>query len=220
MKSNRNRLTRGSRFVKNAAALGAAVVAAFALQAQSADNNRIEPLGAPARCSANLSHRVQEFMKEAAQANQTEIALAKVAEGKSQSAKVKELAQTLRINHQKNYEELQAVAHAHSVDLDAEPDAINRQEVDRLQKVNDADFDKEYAKLMLKEHVKCIKDFHKAASEIEEQDVKQYAQNTLPTLRIHLLRSEEAARTVGVDESTIFSILKDLPSEGRELSSR
>ena len=71
---------------------------------------------------------------------------------------------------------------------------------------------------MLKEHVKCIKNFHKAASEIEKEGLKQYAQKTLPAVRIHLLRSEEAARIAGVDESTIFSILKDLPNEGAVIS--
>jgi putative membrane protein len=170
--------------------------------------------------SANISPRAQEFFKEAAQANQTEIALAKVAEGKSQISKVKELAQTLGREHQKNYEQLQAIARAHGVVLDTALEAINQQQVALLQQADAADFDKEYAKLMLKDHVKCIKNYHEATSEIEEPDLKQYAQNTLPALRIHLLRSEDAARSAGVDESTIFSILKDLPSEAPVVSSR
>jgi hypothetical protein len=66
---------------------------------------------------------------------------------------------------------------------------------------------------MLKDHVKCIARFDKAIADTQEADVKDYAQSTLPALRKHLQHSEDAARAVGLDEPTISSILKGLPSE-------
>jgi len=205
-----------TRVLKVGAALGAAILTAGALHAQSAT----PPPSASTEPSANVSHRAKEFLKDAGQANQTEIAMANVAEGKSQNTQVKELARMMRTDHEQNYGQLQTIAQNHGIALDAKLDMLNQHEVNRLQKANDADFDKEYTKVMLKDHVKCIKRFDKAVSDIEEQDVKQYAQSTLPALRHHLQKSEEAARSVGVDESTITSILKELPAEDRAVTSR
>jgi predicted outer membrane protein len=97
------------------------------------------------------------------------------------------------------------------VALDATLTSANERAVDRLRKASDADFDMDYTKVMLKDHVKCIKMFDKAVADIEEPYVKEYARNTLPALRKHLRHSEDAARSVGVDEATISSILKGLP---------
>jgi len=220
MKTYRTYQMRLTRVVKAGAALGGAIFTAAALQAQSAGQNTTPPPPASAEPSADLSHRAKDFLKEAGQANQTEIAMTNVAENKSQNAQVKDLAGMIRTDHEQNYAQLQMIARNHGITLDAKLDMLNQHEVNRLQKANDADFDKEYTKVMLKDHVKCIKRFDKAASDMEEQDVKQYAQSTVPALRRHLLKSEEAARSAGVDESTITSILKGLPSEDQAVTSR
>ena len=189
--------------------LGAAIFAASALQAQIP----APPPAASAEPSIQFSHRAKEFLQDAAQANQTEIIMADVAQEKSQNAAVRELAQTVRTDQQLNYVQLQSIARAHGVALDASLSGMNQRTVNRLQKASDADFDKEYTKAMIKDHVACIKNFDKAAAQVEDPDVKPYAANSLPTLRGHLLRAEEAARSVGVDEATISSILKGLPTD-------
>jgi putative membrane protein len=220
MKTYKTYQMRLTRVVKVGAALGAAIFTVAAVQAQSTGQNTTPPPSASSEPSAGITHRAKEFLKEAGQANQTEIAMANVAEGKSQNTQVKELARMMRTDHEQNYGQLQTIAQNHGIALDAKLDMLNQHEVNRLQKANDADFDKEYTKVMLKDHVKCIKSFDKAALDIEEQDVKQYAQSTLPALRHHLQKSEEAARSAGVDESTITSILKELPAEDRAVTTR
>jgi putative membrane protein len=220
MKKYRTSQMRLTRVVKVGAALGAAIFTAAALQAQSAGQNTAPPPPASTEPSANISHRAKEFLKAAGQANQMEIAMANVAENKSQNTQVKDLARMMRSDHEQNYGLLQTVAQNHGLTLDPKLDFLNQHEVNRLQKANDADFDKEYTKVMLKDHVKCINRFEKAASDMEEQDVKQYAQNTLPALRHHLQKSEEVARAVGVDEATITSIMQDLPTEDRPVTTR
>jgi putative membrane protein len=217
MKTYCDYLTRLLRVVTSGAALGAAIFAASALQAQ---NQAATPPPDSSQASPNISHGAKEFLKEAAQANLTEISMANVAEGRSQNTQVKDLARMMRTDHEQNYTQLQSIAQAHGLALDPKLDMWNQHEVNRLQKAKDAEFDQEYTKVMLKNHVKCIKHFDKAAADIDEQDVKQYAQNTLPALRHHLQKSEEAARSAGVDESTISSILKELPAEDRAVTSR
>ncbi|MGO8696109.1 MAG: DUF4142 domain-containing protein [Limisphaerales bacterium] len=217
MKLQTNPMARLSRVLVTGTALGAAVLAVSTLQAQPAAQNVNPPAVA---ATDNVSHRAKEFLKDAAQVDQKEIALAGVAESRSQNSTVKELARMLRMDHQQNYAQVQALAQAHGVTLEAAPDWMNQREIDHLQKVKEADFDQDYTKMMLKGHVKAIKLFEKDSADIQEQDIKQYALNTLPALRKHLRHSEDAARAVGVDPSTISSILKDLPSEDRGVTSR
>jgi putative membrane protein len=222
MKIYRNSMTRLARAAKTGAVLSVAIFATSALQAQSSVPNNpnntpppenSQPPAASADNSGKISHRAKEFLEDASQANQMEIALAGVAQEKSQNATVKALAQTLRSDHEKNLAQVQSLAQAHGVTLDDSVSWMNQRIVNHMQKASDADFDKDYTKMMVKDHVACIKNFDKAAADVKESDINQYVQNTLPTLRTHLQRSEEAARSVGVDDATISSIRKGLPTE-------
>ncbi len=197
-------------------ALGAAVLTVSALQAEPSGQSLNSPPAVSAEPSVNISHRAKEFLEDAAQANQMEIALADVAAEKSQNTSVKGLAQTLRADHEQNLGQLQSLAKVYGVTLDDSVSWFNQRIVNHMQKAKDADFDKEYTKMMVKDHVACIKNFDKAVADIKEPDVRRYADNTLPTLRMHLRHSEEVARSVGLDEATIASILKGLPTEETE----
>ncbi|HTA31271.1 MAG TPA: DUF4142 domain-containing protein [Candidatus Cybelea sp.] len=211
MKMSKDSMTRLMRVVRIGTAFGSAIFAVSALQAQSPAP--VAPQAPAAGNSADLSHQAKEFLQFAAQANQTEMAMADLAQAKSQNSAVKDLAQMMHSDHQQNYAQLQSIAQGRGVALDGSLSFMNQRAVNRLQKVSDADIDKEYTTLMIKDHVHAIKRFDKAVAEIEEPTVKAYAQSTLPALRKHLQHAEIAARSAGVDEATISSMLKELPSE-------
>jgi putative membrane protein len=162
------------------------------------------------------SHRAKEFLKNAEQANSAEIALSQVAQSRAQNSDVKQLAQMMVSDHQACNQKVQAIAQAHGLSFDQSLDWVNQHEVNRLQKADEGNFDKDYTKIMLKDHVKAIKMFQKAADDIDEPDVKEFAANTLPTLRNHLRHAEDAARAIGMDDSTVNSIVKDLPQGGTD----
>jgi len=85
-----------------------------------------------------ISQEAKEFMQDAAQANQTEIAMAKVAEARSQNTAVKELAKMMRTDHQQNYDLLQVMAQNHLFVLDSTLNSMNQRAVNRLQASSDA----------------------------------------------------------------------------------
>jgi putative membrane protein len=161
--------------------------------------------------NAQLSSKGASFVKEASAGNQAEIALAQLAQTKSQSSEVKDLAQMIQKDHQQAQEKLQTIAQAHNVTLDTTPTWTQRREQSKLEKLSGAEFDQQYTKDMLEDHATDIKKFEKASQNIEDTDVKQYAQQTLPTLQTHLQHTASAAKSVGVDESTISSYTKDMP---------
>jgi len=211
MKTRRHFIGRLASVVK----MGAAIFAASALQAQSSAQSAV-PLPTSTETSGQISHRAKAFLREAAQANEIGIALANVAQENSQNTAVKALAQTMRIDHQQNVAQLQSLAQDHEVTLGDFLSWGNQRTVNHLQKSGDPGFDKEYTMAAIKDRVARIKNFDKDAAQLAEPDLKQYAQGTLPTLRKHLRRCEEAARAVGVDEATISSIVKGLPTDQPE----
>ncbi|HXS69418.1 MAG TPA: DUF4142 domain-containing protein [Candidatus Polarisedimenticolia bacterium] len=158
----------------------------------------------------SLSSKGSSFVKEASEGNQAEIATAQLAQQKSQNPQVKDLAQMIQNDHQQAQEKLQTIAQTHGMALDQKPTFTQRREQSKLEKLTGADFDQQYTKDMLEDHVKDIKKFQKASQNLEDADVKQYAQETLPTLQSHLQHAESAAKAVGVDQATISSITKDV----------
>ncbi len=162
----------------------------------------------------SLSSKASSFIKAASEGNQGEIAMAQLAQQKSQNSDIKNLAQMIQSDHQQAQDKLQAVAQAHGVNLDQGLTWSQKRAQSKLEKLNGADFDQQYAKDMLEDHVTDLNKFQKASEDIQESDVKQYAVDTLPTLQEHLHHAEKAARAVGVDDSTISSITRKAPAMG------
>jgi putative membrane protein len=161
--------------------------------------------------NSKLSSKGASFVKEASAGNQSEIALARLAQTKAQNSEVKNLAQMLQQDHQQAQEKLQSIAQAHGIQLDSTPSFSQRRTQAKLEKLSGADFDQQYAKDMLEDHAADIKKFQKASETIEDADVKQYAAENLPKLQTHLQHAESAAKSAGVDQSTISSYTKNVP---------
>lgn len=167
--------------------------------------------GQAGAADTSISSKGADFIKEAAAGNQAEIATAQMAQEKSQSPEVKNLAQMIQQDHQQAEEKLQGIAQSHGVTLPQSGTWTERREASKLNKLSGADFDQQYAKDMVEDHVKDIKKFQKASQNIQDTDVKDYAQTCLATLEKHLTHAEAAAKSVGVDDATISSMTKDLP---------
>jgi len=161
--------------------------------------------------NAKLSSKGASFIKEASAGNQSEIALAQLAQTKAQNPEIKTVAEMLQKDHQQAQEKLQTLAQAHSVTLDTTPSWTARRTQSKLEKLSGAEFDQQYAKDMLEDHATDIKKFQKASQNVEDSDVKQYASEMLPKLQEHLQHVASAAKSAGVDQSTISSYTKDMP---------
>lgn len=153
----------------------------------------------------------KSFLREAMEGNRTEIALAQIAERQSQNAEVKQFAQMMRRDHEQANQQLQTIAQAHGVAATQATNPKHQKKLDRFQALNSAEFDKEYMTEMLKGHQKDIAKYENASRHIKETDVQQYAQTTLSKLRQHLQHAAQTARTAGVDQATISSILNKSP---------
>lgn len=162
----------------------------------------------------SLSRKGESFIKEASEGNQGEIALAELAQQKGQNPEIKNLAQMIQNDHQQSQEKLQTLAQAHGTTVNEGLTWSQKREQGKLEKLSGADFDQQYAKAMLEDHVNDLNKFQKAEGELQESDLKQFAQENMAAMQKHLQHAEMAAKAVGVDQATISSITSKAPAMG------
>ena len=117
-------------------------------------------------------------MKEAAKGGQMEVDMGKMAQQKGKSADVKSFGSRMVADHSKANNELMGIAKKKGVDLSKEKP--------KMEKLNDAKFDKEYIDMMVKDHEKDLSEFQAEAKNGSDADVKAFAAKTADVIKKHL----------------------------------
>ena len=131
------------------------------------------------------------FVDKAADANMTEIQLAKIALDNGQKQDVKDFANRMIADHGKADDELRPIAHEINVTLPEKVSAEHQQTISKLSKLKGEEFDKAYSSAMVNDHKKVVAMFEKAEKDVQGADLKKYAEQTLPTLKEHLEVAEK-----------------------------
>jgi putative membrane protein len=124
------------------------------------------------------------FMKKAAEGNKAEVELGRMAEQKASSDAVKSFGKRMMKDHQRASEQLESVAGKLGVTLPNKVNAKDQATKDRLEKLSGKQFDEAYMRDMVKDHTKDVAEFQKASSTLSNPDVRNFAEQTLPTLQI------------------------------------
>jgi putative membrane protein len=138
---------------------------------------KTEAAKSPAAPSA-LSAKDQSFMKEAAKGGMMEVDMGKMAQQKGKSPEVKKIGDRMVADHSKANAELMAIAKKKGVDLSKEKPAAH--------KMDDANFDKAYVDMMVKDHEKDLAAFQAEAKDGSDADVKAFASKTSAVIKKHL----------------------------------
>ncbi len=127
----------------------------------------------------------KEFLIKAIRGDNSETQLGAMAAQRGGPA-VRAYGQTLVADHTKARKEAERVAVRHGVQppTDLLPEASDEQQ--KLAKLQGADFDKEFANYMVKDHKEDVSDFTKEAQSHAPDDVRALAQGALPDLQKHL----------------------------------
>ncbi len=131
------------------------------------------------------------FMKKAAEGGMAEVQMGQLAQQNGQSQQVKEFGQRMVTDHSKANDELKQVAQQQGVQLPDSPSAKQKAEYKRLSKLHGDAFDDAYAKLMVSDHKKDVAEFQREADSGNNPEVKNWAGQTLPTLKEHLQLAEQ-----------------------------
>ncbi len=166
--------------------------------------------------NANLSSTDREFVNKAAETGMAEVELARLGEQKGSSDQVKDFAKKLADDHTKANDELKRIAGDMNVNLPSEMDSRDRKALDRLQNLSGAQFDREFLRMAQQHHQQDVQLFQHQAKNGENEQLKSFASNTLPTLQNHL----ETARSMhpGSGHSADRSSEADRSATGSEKS--
>jgi putative membrane protein len=130
----------------------------------------------------------RDFLNKAAQGGMMEVAAGKLAAQHGLDTAVKAFGEKMVSDHSANNDMLKSLADSKQTPL---ADSVSPEEhtaLGKLEGLNGTEFDKAYSQMMVKDHVTDISEFEKeAAKKGADADVKAYAEQTLPTLRHHLM---------------------------------
>jgi putative membrane protein len=147
------------------------------------DNSRAT--GEQAGMSA-MSSQDQKFLMDAAMSGMKEVQLGRWAAQKGTSEEIKKFGQMMVDHHSKANTELMSLASSKGITLPTELDNKHQADVAKLSSRTGADFDREFAKMMLKDHDKAVDMFEKQSEKGADADLKAFAAKALPTLQEHL----------------------------------
>jgi len=139
-----------------------------------------------------------DFLVKAADGGMAEVETGQLAQEKASNSKVKAFASMMVNDHTNANSQVKSLAAARNVTLPTMVSDEHKQKKDELSKKSGADFDKAYMDLMVDDHQKTINLFENASGDVKDSEVKTFADNTLPKLRMHL----DSARAIrsGLDK--------------------
>ena len=133
-----------------------------------------------------VDDKTHTFMNDAAVGGMTEVEVSKLANERAMSPRVKNFAEMMVRDHSATNDELKTIARGKNVNLPAELGGKNADHVKDLSSKTGHDFDKAYMKMMVSDHKDVIDAFEKTAKDGTDPEVKTFASQKLPTLRMHL----------------------------------
>lgn len=159
------------------ASLATATAMAFALPALAADS-------------------AQDFVNKAAAGGMFEVDSSKVAEAKVQDQSIKDFAHKMIDDHGAANAKLETIAGEQKLTVPKELDAKHKGDVDTLQNGKDP-IDAPYVQMQRDAHTDAVTLFESYAKDGDNAELKTFAQQTVPTLKMHQEMIEKIASKMG-----------------------
>ena len=143
----------------------------------------------------DMSPTTADFVTEAAAGGLFEIRSSELALKKGDAA-TQNFARRMIADHTKASQELKQLVQSKKINVtipDA-PTSAQQSMIDKLEKLNGADFDKQYREDQRTAHSETVSAFQRYAKSGDNPDLKQWAQTTAPILEHHLQMARELER--------------------------
>jgi putative membrane protein len=136
-----------------------------------------------------------EFVQKAAASDVFEIGTGELAVNKSETEGVRDLGQTLVSDHTNSSKMLLQLVRKNNINVVMPTKSTLGQDklaiMARLAQENGAAFDQDFANTQVKAHQEAIALFEEAAREVHNKDLKAFAAQTLPILKMHLQHAKD-----------------------------
>lgn len=144
----------------------------------------------------SLSRQDRNFAEEAMAGSAMEVQLGTMAAERGQNQAVKTFGQRMVTDHGQANQQLSQIAGNLGITAPKELPREQRRTVDKLSKLQGAEFDRAYTAAMVDDHKKDLRAFQKQAEKGENAELKSFAQQTVPTLQQHLTLAQDAEAAV------------------------
>jgi len=140
----------------------------------------------------------EDFVKTVAISDMFEIQSGQLASDKAQNGDVKSFGKQMVDDHTKTSDELKGLIadKGIKVELPSKLAAEHQSDLDKLNGLSGAPFDKEFVRMQIGVHRKAVDLFDNYAAAGENDDLKRWAKNTLPTLKQHLEHAQKLKSSV------------------------
>jgi putative membrane protein len=135
--------------------------------------------------SAPFSMADSAFVIEAATANMMEVQTGQLAQQQASNPRVKDFGNMMVTDHGQANDQLKSLVSGR-INLSDSLPADKRKEMDHLKALNGTAFDKKYVSMMVEDHQKDVAKFKSEANKVDDPQLKQWVQNTVPVLQKHL----------------------------------
>jgi len=143
----------------------------------------------------------EDFLVKAAQANLSEIDMARAAMKNSQNSDVKNFANMIQSDHQDAQKDLTDLMRAKAIAPPGAPTREAKAELDRMSALSGSEFDREFANAMVSDHEKAVEIYRDELNIARNAEVRDYADHVLPELELHLEKAQQLqSRLFGGDK--------------------
>jgi len=181
-------MSKNSKYLAVAATLTGLLTVGPALiaQTQSTSSSMSKKTTTTTTSTSKLSATDHKFVMEAAVGGMEEVQLGQLAAQKAMDPEVKNFGQHMVDDHSKANTQLMQLASQKGLTPPTTLPADKQKDMDKLNSLSGAAFDKAYIDMMVKDHKKDVAEFQKQAKNGKDADLKSFAATTLPTLQNHL----------------------------------
>jgi len=148
------------------------------------------PSASSAAAPVNLSAADRSFLVKATAGGLTEVEESQIAQDKAKDEEVKTFAQHVVSDHSAADDKLKSIADAAGVQPPANPDTAQQKQIAALRKLQGNAFDRRYVHDQVAAHKATLALFEKEARSGSDPQLKQFASDTVPTIRQHLTDAE------------------------------
>jgi putative membrane protein len=139
----------------------------------------------------------KKFAEDAASGGAAEVKFGQLAEEKGSDPSVRAFGRKMVNDHSKADNKLHAIGNEEGTKLPSDMSLMDRATYLKLKALSGSSFDQAYASAMVKDHQDDIRAFEQEQQDGTDQALKQFAAQTLPTLREHLKLAKQMADAVG-----------------------
>ena len=138
------------------------------------------------------------FLKEASQGGMAEVQLGQLASEKAANPQVKAFGQKMVTDHTMLNNDLKPFADRMGVPPPADVKPGDKAEMDKLNGLSGADFDKEYIAYMMKDHQEDLKEFRKEAASAGDPELKAAVEKGEKVIAQHHRMVDKLGASLGV----------------------